>query len=102
VPVDGPREIGELGTEFAGLLEAVDRELTERRRAEELAREHERNYRQIFDGSPFPMYLYDAETLAIVGANEAAANYYGYSHDTLLTLTVADLCPEEDAAAPAG
>jgi len=98
VPVDGPREIGELGAEFTGLLAAVDRELTERRRAEELAREHERNYRQIFDGSPFPMYLYDTATLAIVAANGAAVNYYGYSRDTLLTLTVTDLCSEEDAA----
>jgi PAS domain S-box-containing protein len=101
VPLGGPREIGELGAEFAGLLEAVDRELTERRRAEELAREHERNYRTLFDSSPFPMYLYDATTLALVAANEAAADYYGYSRDTLLTLTVTDLCPDDDAAARA-
>ena len=30
----------------------------------ELAREHERNYRHIFDSSPFPIYLYDTATLA--------------------------------------
>jgi len=101
IPAGGPREIGDLSAEFAELLTTVDRELTERRRAEELAREHERNYRQIFESSPFPIYLYDTGTLAIVGANEAAVDYYGYSRDTLLTLTVADLCPDHDATGTA-
>ena len=87
IPVDGPREIGDLGAEFTDLLAAVDRELAERRRAEEAAHEHERNYRQIFDSSPFPIYLFDTETLAIVAANEAAVGYYGHPRETLLTLT---------------
>jgi two-component system cell cycle sensor histidine kinase/response regulator CckA len=99
VPVTGPREIGDLGVEFGNLLVAVDRELVERRRAEDTAREHERNYRQMFDASPFPMYLFDTEALAIVAVNDAAVRYYGHSAGTLLTMTVTDLCPKDDADA---
>jgi PAS domain S-box-containing protein len=99
VHVTGPREIGDLSAEFNSLLAAIDTELTERRRAEETAREHERNYRQMFDASPFPMYLFDIETLAIVAVNEAAVRYYGHPHDTLLTMSVTDLCPKDDTAA---
>jgi PAS domain S-box-containing protein len=100
VAVTGPREITELGEEFTALLSTVDRELRERRRAEETAREHERNYRQMFDASPNPIVLYEADTLAIVAVNTAAATYYGWPAEALLTMTFADLlAPEELAAA---
>jgi PAS domain S-box-containing protein len=99
VSVTGPREISELSAEFSDLLVTVKRELVERRRAEETAHEHERNYRQMFDASPFPMYLFDPQTLAIIAVNDAAVRYYGYPHDALLTMTVTDLCPKDDAAA---
>jgi two-component system cell cycle sensor histidine kinase/response regulator CckA len=99
VAAGGPREISDLGTEFSNLLVAVDRELAERRRAEETAREHERNYRQMFDASPFPMYLFDADTLAIIAVNDATVRYYGHPREDLLTMTVTDLCPPDDAVA---
>jgi PAS domain S-box-containing protein len=99
VSVTGPREISDLSTEFSNLLVAVDHELVERRRAEDIAREHERNYRQMFDASPFPMYLFDTQDLAIVAINDAAERYYGHPRDALLTMTVTDLCPKDDAAA---
>jgi PAS domain S-box-containing protein len=99
VPVKGPREVGDLGAEFSNLFAAVDRELTERRRAEEVAREHERNYRQMFDASPYPIYLFDVENLAIIAVNDAAVQYYGHSRDTLLAMDLTALSPAEDGAA---
>jgi PAS domain S-box-containing protein len=96
--IRGPCEISDLGAEFSNLLTTVDRELGERRRAEEVAHEHERNYRQMFDTSPFPIYLFDIETHAIVAANDAAVQYYGYPRDRLLTMRVTDLSPDDDAA----
>jgi PAS domain S-box-containing protein len=99
VTVRGPREVAELGTEFTNLLAAVDRELDERRHAEATAREHERNYRQMFDTSPYPIYLFDPDSLAIVEANDAAVNYYGHARAALLTMTVTALGPPEDAEA---
>jgi PAS domain S-box-containing protein len=101
VTVSGPREVNDLGTEFAGLLATVDRELAERRQAEEAAREHERNYRQMFDASPYPIYLFDVETLRIEAVNDAAVGYFGHTRDRLLDMTVTDLCPVDDAAAVA-
>ncbi len=95
VAVAGPREVAELGEEFTTLLATVDRELQERRRAEDAAREHERNYRQMFDASPNPVVLFDPGTLDIVAANAAAEAYYGPRAGGLLT----DLCPPEDAGA---
>jgi PAS domain S-box-containing protein len=96
VAVTGPREVAELGEEFTALLATVDRELQERRRAEDAAREHERNYRQMFDASPNPVVLFDADTLDIVAINAAAVAYYGRTADTLLTMTFNGLlAPEE-------
>ncbi len=63
--------------------------------AEDAAREHERNYRQMFDASPNPVVLFDPGTLDIVAANAAAEAYYGPRAGGLLT----DLCPPEDAGA---
>jgi PAS domain S-box-containing protein len=100
VTVSGPREVSELGVEFAGLLATVDRELNERRQAEHTARELERNYRRMFDSNPYPIYLFDVVTLEVVAANGAAVHYFGYDR-TLLGMRVTDLCPAEDAAAVA-
>jgi PAS domain S-box-containing protein len=82
-----------------GLLNAVDRELVERRHAEAAAREHEHNYRQLFDANPYPMVVLDAGTLALLEANDAALTHYGYRREDLLTLALTDLCPPEDATA---
>jgi PAS domain S-box-containing protein len=98
VTVSGPREVSGLGAEFAALLATVDSELAERRKAEEVAREHERNYRQMFDASPYPIYLFDVETLHIVAVNDAAVRYFGRTREELLGMAVTDLCPVDDAA----
>jgi PAS domain S-box-containing protein len=98
VMVTGPREVGELGVEFSALLATVDRELAERRRAEETAREHERNYRQMFDTSPYPICLFDVESLTVVAVNDAAVQYYGHSREALLAMIPTGLCPDDDGA----
>ncbi|HEY2509220.1 MAG TPA: ATP-binding protein [Polyangiaceae bacterium] len=53
-------------------------------------------YRLLFDASPLPMWLYDAETLAFLTVNEAAIRHYGYSRDEFAKMTLADIRPEED------
>ncbi|HET9517390.1 MAG TPA: ATP-binding protein [Actinoplanes sp.] len=97
--IGGPREVRDLGAAFTELLATVDQELTERRLAEELAHEHERSYRQMFDASPYPIYLFDTTTLRIVAVNDAAVAYFGYSRGQLTAMLVTDLCPVEDTAA---
>jgi PAS domain S-box-containing protein len=73
-----------------------------KRRAEQTARELERNYRQLFDSNPYPMYVFDTGTLALLEVNDAAARYYGYSRPELLALDVTRLCPAEDVPALTG
>ncbi|MDG6106297.1 response regulator [Dactylosporangium aurantiacum] len=102
VAVAGPREVAELGAEFTALLATVGRELQERRRAEDAAREHERNYRQMFDASPNPVVLFDADTLDIVAVNPAAETYYGRPAGTLLTMAYPQLQAPPEPGAEAG
>jgi PAS domain S-box-containing protein len=68
-------------------------------RAEQTARELERKYRQLFDCNPYPMYVFDTDTLAFLEVNDAAATFYGYAREDLLALDVTQLYPAEDATA---
>lgn len=54
--------------------------------------------RDLFDFSPLPMWVYDAETLRILAANKAALSDYGYSEDELLHSTMRILWPEDEVA----
>jgi signal transduction histidine kinase len=99
VSVAGPDEVERLADDFNGLLGAVDRELTERTRAEEAARELERNYRKLFDANPYPMFVIESGTLAVLQVNDAAVNHYRYPREKFLTLALTDLCLPEDRPA---
>jgi PAS domain S-box-containing protein len=45
------------------------------------------------------MWVYDAETLRFLAVNSAAIAAYGYSEEQFLSMTIADIRPEEDRAA---
>ncbi|MBC7973831.1 MAG: response regulator, partial [Myxococcales bacterium] len=69
-----------------------------RRRAEREVHASAERYRQLFEGSPLPMWVYDRDSLRILTVNEAAIQRYGYTRDELLALVLADLWPPEDHA----
>lgn len=50
----------------------------------------------IFDHSPFPMWIYDLETLAFLAVNREAIAHYGYSEKEFLGMTIRDIRPAED------
>jgi len=60
-------------------IQAMLRDITERKRAEEAVRESEKRYRTLFESKLDGMFVIDAETMRIVLANEAAAEMYGFS-----------------------
>jgi PAS domain S-box-containing protein len=54
---------------------------------------HDQN---IFDLTPFPMWIYDLETFRFLAVNKEAVRSYGYSEREFLNMTVKDIRPKED------
>lgn len=77
----------------------VTRDMTERKRVEELLQESEERYRKLFDTNPFPTWMYDRETLRFLAVNGAAVRKYGYSHEEFLSMTIKDIRPPQDVPA---
>lgn len=63
----------------------------EHKRREQALRASERLYRQMFENNRAVKLLIDPESGAIVDANMAACDYYGYTHDELLAMHVWDI-----------
>jgi PAS domain-containing protein len=59
-------------------------------------RQSEIQYRLLFDSNPLPMWVLDRKTLKFLAVNEAASRQYGFSSQEFLTMTIADIGPEED------
>jgi two-component system cell cycle sensor histidine kinase/response regulator CckA len=89
VPVSGPVEVRALAEDVNALTDAVQRELHERRRAEE-------SYRLLFEANPSPMWVFDAETRGFLAVNDAALATYGYSRDEFLALEIEDIRPASE------
>ena len=62
-----------------------------RKLAYKAVQESEEKYRTLFNGSPIPIFLFDASTLAIVDANGPAEEHYGYSRQELLSMSIRDI-----------
>ena len=74
----------------------ITRDITDRKRAEELLRETEERHRKLFDNNPHPTWVYDRETLRFLAVNRAAVKKYGYSSEEFLAMTIKDIRPPED------
>ncbi|RFZ83263.1 PAS domain S-box protein [Mucilaginibacter terrenus] len=56
-------------------------------------------YKNIFQLSPLPMWLFDTETLRFLDVNEAAVRHYGYSTEEFLSMTIRQLRPVDKVLA---
>jgi PAS domain S-box-containing protein len=52
----------------------------------------------MFDGNPYPICVYDRDTLQIIGVNNAAEQIYGYSHDEWLSMKITDTLPPDEVS----
>jgi len=77
-------------------LERVEAKLREAQEALEATREL---HRQTLSAESDAIITFDAQTLRLRDANEAALELYGYSRDQLLALKVSDLSAEPDGIA---
>ena len=76
--------------DVCGVVEYV-RDITESRQTREALREREELYRALFEKNKTVMLLIDPDTGAIVDANPAACQYYGYDKVTLVDKNIADI-----------
>jgi diguanylate cyclase (GGDEF)-like protein/PAS domain S-box-containing protein len=74
-------------------LVVLGRDVTEQSRALEALSESERRYRQIFENNGAIKLLIDPADLAIVDANPAAAEFYGYPLERLRGMRMAEINP---------
>ena len=74
---------------------ALRAEVTTRCRAAAALSESEARYRLMFERSPCPMWVFDAETYAFLAVNDAAVAHYGWTRDEFLGMTVLDIRPPD-------
>lgn len=89
VDARGRDEIGQLGRAFNAMAGDVQAKA-------DALRKSEAGYRQLFASNPFPMWVYDVETLRFVDVNDMAQRHYGYSRDEFLAMRIKDIRPDAD------
>ena len=73
-------------------------DVTELREGEARLRQREESYRHLFVHSPFPKWVYNAQTLRFLEVNDAAIAKYGYTREEFLSMNLRDIRPPEDIA----
>jgi PAS domain S-box-containing protein len=69
----------------------VATEITERKKVEDELRKSEKRFRKLFESHSAIKFIIDPETGAIVDANNAAAEYYGWSVAKLRRMNLSDI-----------
>ena len=108
IPVYGRDELAETAAAFNAMSQRIEQNhgalvvaLEESRSVNQRLQQSEERYRQLFDRSRAIELLIDPEDGAIVDANDAAVDYYGYARCELRRLTINDiniLTPQQVAA----
>lgn len=85
------------GADGQALFSYIAQDISEGKFADQQRESSELRLSKMFETSPQPMWIHDAQTLRIRKVNAAAVRHYGYAEADLLTLSIADLRPTADA-----
>jgi PAS domain S-box-containing protein len=55
-------------------------------------------YRNMYESNPNPMWIYEMKSLKFISVNNAAIEFYGYTREEFLRMTIRDIRPAEDVA----
>jgi PAS domain S-box-containing protein len=53
-------------------------------------------YRTMYESNPNPMWIYELDSLRFLSVNSAAIEFYGYTREEFLKMTIRDIRPAED------
>lgn len=79
-------------------LSVFIRNITERKKAEQLLIASEQKYRYLFESNPMPMWMISLPERNFLSVNNAAIELYGYSREEFLKMNARDIRPAEDVA----
>lgn len=85
--------LGRLSFRRKQIIVDLERRLTS---SEEALRTTRRELDMMFSGNPYPMFMFDRNTLRYLAVNDAAVQAYGYSREEFLQMSLLDIRPEED------
>ncbi|WP_374166256.1 PAS domain S-box protein [Arcticibacter sp. MXS-1] len=71
-------------------------DITDRMNMQKDLAESEGVYRSLFEDNPIPQWIYDMDTLEFLAVNHAATEKYGYTEQEFLSMTIADIRPQDD------
>jgi len=97
-PTDAGGEGGEAAArdEIQQLTSSFNRMLAHLKASEGRLRESEEKYRFLFDSGPSAKFVFDAETMMILDANERAEAEYRFTREEFLRMSFADLGLDQD------
>lgn len=74
----------------------LQKEMKQRKNAENELKESESYFRLLFELNPQPLFVYDLESMRIMEVNDSTISTYGYTRQELLNMTIIDLkAPKE-------
>ncbi|MDG5799013.1 PAS domain S-box protein [Marinilabiliaceae bacterium ANBcel2] len=74
----------------------VFRDQSKERNRQKVLEEREEQFRSLFEEHTAIHLIIDPDTGAIINANRAAVNFYGYDYDTLISLRIHDLSVKDE------